>query len=379
MNPRINAWDVLTRLLFERVAVSSDAPTVHPQIDGSRTLVENLIALANEALVTGSLRRCLRSVGIFGELESEAQDYLDAYHELNLRRNGIFRERLLECLRTLNAAGIVPMPLKGAAYMLTGLYADPGERYLSDLDILVPEGTMVSAVEALRRIGFREAETPDCDYTKHHHYPPLVRTLDDPAVELHYYPVTHAAAKILPAGELWADAARRHTADCHYMLASPTDTALLCFVHSELGSRHLARFLINLRAYTDLWTLTKSHGKDVHWHTNLSRAKRGPARVLFRKHAAVFETLTGEPALSAQRPSYHAMTYRLCRTALGQPWIIRLAAELDTLSAAQILHAKRTSKMSRRVMIATQARRLRRLLGRWVGRSATPSSSHTMT
>ena len=46
----------------------------------------------------------------------------------------------------MNSRGIVPVLLKGAAYLKTGVYEDPAARILSDLDLLVEEARVSEAV-----------------------------------------------------------------------------------------------------------------------------------------------------------------------------------------------------------------------------------------
>jgi hypothetical protein len=64
------------------------------------------------------------------------------------------KETLGAVARALHAANIPVMPLKGALFQLT-LYADPAERQLKDVDVLVPEGRFKDAIVALVQHGFQ--------------------------------------------------------------------------------------------------------------------------------------------------------------------------------------------------------------------------------
>ncbi|HEY8429486.1 MAG TPA: nucleotidyltransferase family protein [Sandaracinaceae bacterium] len=68
----------------------------------------------------------------------------------------VARHDLTDAVRVLNAAGIVPMPLKGVLLQHL-VYADPSERLLSDADLLVPPGRFDEAIAALRAAGYRIA------------------------------------------------------------------------------------------------------------------------------------------------------------------------------------------------------------------------------
>jgi hypothetical protein len=63
------------------------------------------------------------------------------------------REALRDAAAVLSARGIAVMPLKGVLFQLV-LYADPAERALKDIDILVPNQAFASAIEALLQAGF---------------------------------------------------------------------------------------------------------------------------------------------------------------------------------------------------------------------------------
>jgi len=66
----------------------------------------------------------------------------------------IARRDFADAVRHLNAAGILPMPLKGVLLQHI-VYQDPADRLLSDADLLVPPGRFDDAVAALRAAGYR--------------------------------------------------------------------------------------------------------------------------------------------------------------------------------------------------------------------------------
>jgi hypothetical protein len=63
-------------------------------------------------------------------------------------------EILRDAARALGAAGIPVMPLKGVLFQRV-LYADPAERLMSDVDVLVPEHQFGQAITTLMAAGFR--------------------------------------------------------------------------------------------------------------------------------------------------------------------------------------------------------------------------------
>lgn len=66
----------------------------------------------------------------------------------------VARHDLVDAVRVLNAAGVVPMPLKGVLLQAL-VYQDPADRVLSDADVLAPPGRFDDAIAALRAAGYR--------------------------------------------------------------------------------------------------------------------------------------------------------------------------------------------------------------------------------
>jgi hypothetical protein len=66
----------------------------------------------------------------------------------------VARHDFAAAVRVLNAAGIVPMPLKGVLLQHV-VYQDPADRLLSDADLLAPPGRFDDAIAALRAAGHR--------------------------------------------------------------------------------------------------------------------------------------------------------------------------------------------------------------------------------
>lgn len=64
------------------------------------------------------------------------------------------RETLREVAALLSERGIPVMPLKGILFQLV-LYADPAERPLTDVDVLVPEGRFAESIDLLVQHGYR--------------------------------------------------------------------------------------------------------------------------------------------------------------------------------------------------------------------------------
>jgi hypothetical protein len=101
------------------------------------------------------------------------------------------RAALLEMRRdivseTLRRAGVEPVILKGAALVGT-LYADPVERDITDIDLLVPEDRVKIAVRALAAAGYAGPSSWKelCTFRRHHFHVPM-ELPGSATVEIHW-------------------------------------------------------------------------------------------------------------------------------------------------------------------------------------------------
>src|SRR5271165_3197596 len=95
--------------------------------------------------------------------------FLAAVEEMNEERNAQILDDARAIAESLNAIGIEPAFLKGAAYLVEGIYPLSG-RYLCDLDLLIPESRLADAAAVLESQGY-QADTRDEMAPFRHHYP----------------------------------------------------------------------------------------------------------------------------------------------------------------------------------------------------------------
>jgi hypothetical protein len=117
-----------------------------------------LLQRAGAQLVTPSLAGALADAGLLGRLPEEVRGYLQTVRDLNRTRNAALYGELVRVAAALNAAGIEPQLLKGAAALLPGQYAGAGDRVIGDLDLRIPGGRYADAAEAVHGLGYQFAE-----------------------------------------------------------------------------------------------------------------------------------------------------------------------------------------------------------------------------
>jgi hypothetical protein len=154
--------------------------------------------------VTSAAWLALLSAELVSITPSYFQDYFRAAFEWNVARNQAIANELPRSITALNGRVIVPILLKGAAYIKERIYPKMGARILSDLDILSEENHLDAAVEVFVSLGYQSAGRPDFDY-RHHHVEPLKHADREAYVELHREAIAQPLTRILPAKEIIRD------------------------------------------------------------------------------------------------------------------------------------------------------------------------------
>lgn len=278
---------------------------------------------ANRHSLAPALHSALAARGFSDLIPEQFRAYLEEIHRLNRARNAALLDQLLEVIALLNRAGIEPVILKGGAALLTGLYPDPGDRFLLDLDLLVAEGEVDAATAALEGAGYRvpaELDEVLAGYRLIRHAPPLVKAGAPASVELHRRLVDCALPGLntpevlprsLPAPGLPAGAAAR--------VLAPTDALLFCFAHSEIDHGHHRKGVIDLRQLVEFLTLAGRHRTRLDLE-RLRRLRRDPQ---FGPVAGAWLELArtlGHADLLPDLPADVAILAHCARAAATDPW-----------------------------------------------------------
>ena len=158
----------------------------------------------------------------------------------NARRNAALLKQLTEIAAAMQGAGIACVALKGAAELLDAWWDTPNGRYLSDLDLLVPENEIEAAHGVMLSLGASSHEPPNFVALTHHHLPAYTADHWIAQVELHRRIGVGDVDALLPAKDVIANA--RPTDLAGICVPSPTHRLVHLIAHSQLaGGRHLMR------------------------------------------------------------------------------------------------------------------------------------------
>lgn len=195
-----------------------------------------------------SLSRLVRHLAL--EAEGEFRDAADLPDPL-LRRHGLaplayrvgidrFRkdflssavlaaqrgQNLSEAVAALRAADIPVVFIKGISYCRT-IYADPAERPMSDIDLLVPPARHAAAARVLLGLGYENLSARAASSRLHHALSMLRR---GSAIDLHRRIIQPLRSRI-DSSEMFARARPAAERDDGALRLDPIDEALVHFVH----------------------------------------------------------------------------------------------------------------------------------------------------
>jgi hypothetical protein len=219
---------------------------------------------------------------------------LQLAHRGNAARNADLMEQFDDVIAVLSSAGIPVVALKGTGHIARGVWPDPADRSMRDIDVLVPSVAAPDAQERLIAAGYKAGDRhrePD-----QHHLATLYRPGRFGSVEVHKEPVSRGFTKAVRGSDVIA-AARPVPGRPSVLVPSPTHAAVIALVHAYLADGQWRERTIPLRSVHELWRLDAL--EPVDWaevRTLLRRIWRGQ---LVAEHLATAASLLGAEAPAA--------------------------------------------------------------------------------
>lgn len=218
---------------------------------------EQFVQVGSSHLVLPALYIKLRNANLLSSLPEELASYLGEIHALNVERN----KRLLDQIRCLDQllrqSGIRAVFLKGSGVLLSGLYNDPGERILSDIDCLVAESDFERTVRGVIAEGYTHPPFLPEKLPLMHHFPSLFKANEAAQIEIHKIPVGVRQMKYLNLETLNSRLWQAEGPDGPRIL-SGGDQILINLIHSQLKDRGQCYAHIPLRTIYEFYRLTRN-------------------------------------------------------------------------------------------------------------------------
>lgn len=230
---------------------------------------EALLSEANQQHATPLWYARLAAHGLLPLVPEDLAAYLRQLHAANRDRNRMLQDELALILGLFQANGIPVVLLKGAAGFVDGLYADPGDRLMSDMDLLVPEPQIREAERLLMMEGYVDDPANVSPYdtwpgkSRHSHIPGLLHLKKKSTIELHYNVAYGLAGRILPAAAVRSAAVSGRFRDHPVAWLSPTDRLLHNALHATLPHREFARARVRLSDLAEFAALLARYAASV--------------------------------------------------------------------------------------------------------------------
>jgi hypothetical protein len=221
----------------------------------------------------------------------EIADFFEAIHELNAERNRQLLEETETVACLLNKAGIEPVLLKGTAYLMTGVYPDPADRFLHDIDLLVSPPQSEQAFEIIQRSGYEPYVPNPTAFVLHHH--PTLTQIHRIPVEVHHSLALGAGRAFLTADEIVNSSTPFRLGRATVRIPSPDHLMTHLIVHSQMQHGSYDRIWPSLRAMYDLILLGRRFTVD--WDAIRGRFETHRTTALLNLHLLQVEKAMGIP------------------------------------------------------------------------------------
>ena len=362
---RAAAFDYLCWSLSRHRAATETAGQPGPDFDWVA-----LVEQANRERVVTNLHLALNGRGWPSSAPEDLRDYLAMVYEANAAQNRAIRQQAQEVAAILNGAGASFAFLKGANWLFEAAEERIGERWLSDIDLVVAAASWERALGAIEAAGFRPATDPAI-YARHFHHVPLARAGDRVTIEIHRH--LGWQRRLLTSEEVVA-AAEFRPGDPPLPLSSPDHRFIFGCLHAQLQNMEHAAGHFSLRDLCDIQYLRDTQGHRLDWPAiaNFARSRRifpYLAASLHLCHRLLGLTIP-EPFADSRPASRHAarcllqhrgtLRPQLTAFAVKFAWLVdsrRLAYELDCEEAPWL-------KRQARITAGRMTSILRRLIGR---------------
>ncbi len=291
-------YRLLGRLLGPDQTKGRRRPALDREIASGRVAWERIVEISSRHLVTPALLTVFQEKDLIELIPVDFHDYLTGLRQLNTQRNQAISDQIVEIGRALNEEGIEPILLKGAAHLYSGLYKNPGDRVLGDLDLLIPAEAAREAYLALVKLGYQGyfQTRPGDPYHDHHHLPPLEHLARKAAVELHTEPVNKRYRDVLSPAEMRSESIPLEVQGVRLRRPSLAHQAVQNVLHSLSTSRHVLwrSRRLPLRHLHDLTLIRRAAGDGIDWPGIRERFERGGQGRGLRIQLALAERFLGQ-------------------------------------------------------------------------------------
>jgi hypothetical protein len=302
---------------------------------------ERVVELANMALVTPTLWTAVVQLGVEDAVPEDVAWYLSELHSMNRTRNHAIKQQIVEIIVALNQIGVEPLLLKGAAFLITGMYDDPASRIMSDIDVMFRIGDVEKVLETLSTLRYRSQVLEASLFDFCQHVVPMFRSGEPAAIEIHtrlFHEWTDP--EVVTNEDVWTDSVPVRVDGLSLRVLSPSHSAIYNVVHSEVHHENFELGRISLRDLLDLAIISRLHSASIDWRSIEARMKRHDLGRVLRSYLHIGMKLFGSPVPPDFRPTAgSAFHYYRCLLVLSIP-----ALSIPALKVFRLFSANRMQK-----------------------------------
>ena len=289
--------------------------------------LRQVIALAARHCMRGALWLGLCRHGLMAPLPQALRARLPFNHALLVLEEGWNIESrkslaVLDQAKTvilaLNQANIRPMVLKGMGLVLSGIVAQPGQRWMVDIDFLIPVDQLSKAIAVLQSIGYHGGQ----DFAPHH-APPMVPLQGGGEVELHHHLVVPKLQAAFPLDDVWNRAVWHRQDGLEFAVAAPQDAILHNVLHAQDSCFVFEQGRIPVRHLADFAALSCLYGADIDWNALEQKACLVQMQQAFQLHLYQADQMFGAKWPLSKSPALTVkIRWGICLSVCAFPWPI---------------------------------------------------------
>ena len=205
----------------------------------------------------------LEQQDFLGLVPEQVLTEIHAVRHLSESRNQRITNQLETIITVLNQEKIQPLLLKGASYLMRPVSELQQFRMISDIDLLVNESLINTAVDALKRQGYSFSNyLPD---GTNYHLDPMVKVGMPARLELHINPLAAECNQLISVENTWNNADLIDKNGLSYYIFKPKYRLIHQFAHAQLHSRDFANDRVDLRQLFDFYLMCQIYSKTINW------------------------------------------------------------------------------------------------------------------
>lgn len=315
------------------------------------------VALATAHFVLPAIAPAVAALAQQRDVPADLVAFAADFRAANEVRNGRLKLGLAALAERLARAGVIPVALKGAAFLADDAEAIAGWRFMSDLDLLVRPEELAQAVAIAEAAGFRSlahAYEPETQA----HFPPLLSPCGAFTLELH--------TRLFGLGDYGIDIERLRAASVPapampdgLRVPAARDRILHAVMHAQLHNRNLAARRLVLKDVLDLAMLPQEAvnrlARDLASSVELGLRERAAAGGLLAAARHCLGVSSG-PDLSEGPAARWAE--RVTARLHWPRWRLQLAAALDIARVERDRLRHEPGHLSRRLRLLRDGQRL---------------------